>query len=111
MVLRRSRAPACCVKQHADWQPLGMCLCRRQREAEAAEERSIQEYLRRRREREAQDAARQATKREAQDRWVLPADGWKATRLWLFVWAGSGEQGQAGTGKLCMCLTACGPSR
>ena len=41
---------------------------RRQREAEAAEERSIQEYMRKRREREAAEAARQANKREAQDR-------------------------------------------
>lgn len=40
----------------------------RQREAQAAEERSIQEYLRKRREREAAAAARQANKREAQDR-------------------------------------------
>ncbi len=40
----------------------------RQREAEAAEERSIQEYLRHRREREAQNAARQAVKLEAQDK-------------------------------------------
>ena len=40
----------------------------RQREAEAAEERSVQEYLRKRREREAAEAARQANKREAQDR-------------------------------------------
>ena len=44
-------------------------LCR-QRDAEAAEERSIQEYMRKRREREAGDAARQANKREAQDRWA-----------------------------------------
>lgn len=42
----------------------------RQREAEAAEERSIQDYMRKRREREAADAARKATKREAQDRWA-----------------------------------------
>lgn len=41
---------------------------RRQREAEAAEERSIQEYMRKRREREAAEATRQANKREAQDR-------------------------------------------
>lgn len=47
----------------------------RQREAEAAEERSIQEYLRRRREREAADAARQANKREAQDRWGWSVGG------------------------------------
>ena len=40
----------------------------RQREAEAAEERSIQEYMRKRREREAAEATRQANKREAQDR-------------------------------------------
>jgi hypothetical protein len=42
-------------------------LCR-QREAEAAEEREVQEYMRKRREREAAEAARQASKREAQDR-------------------------------------------
>lgn len=49
----------------------GVCFCR-QREAEAAEEAELQEYLRRRREREAQEAARQANKREAQDRcWVV----------------------------------------
>lgn len=42
-------------------------LCR-QREAEAAQERSIQEYMRKRREREAADAARKATKRKVQDR-------------------------------------------
>lgn len=41
---------------------------RRQREAEAAEERTIQEYMRKRREREAAEATRQANKREAQDR-------------------------------------------
>ncbi|KAI7842034.1 hypothetical protein COHA_004235 [Chlorella ohadii] len=43
-------------------------LRQRQCEAEAAEERSVQEYLRKRREREAAQAAQQANKREAQDR-------------------------------------------
>ncbi len=48
----------------------------RQREAEAAEERSVQEYLRKRREREAAQAAQQANKREAQDR----CKGWDCVR-------------------------------
>lgn len=41
----------------------------RQREAEAAEEREVQGFMRKRREREAAEEERKANKREARDRW------------------------------------------
>ena len=71
--------------------------CCRQREAEAAEERSVQEYLRRRREREAQDAARQANKREAQDRWGACRQCWASAQPGWLHWDGMGWGGEGGT--------------